>query len=177
MSAETDFDLVEQAKAELPYSYTAYETLVRRHSPGIRRIILGMLGSADEADSLVQDVMLRMMHGLPQLKDGKLFGSWLRRIAVNTTKSYFSRKNREAKKQDHYLQYQMSQATPQTGELNEPEFDYYMSLLSIEERALVSFKVLEDLEFSEIAKILGLSLSAVKMRYYRALEKIQSRLT
>jgi RNA polymerase sigma-70 factor (ECF subfamily) len=71
----------------------------------------------------------------------------------------------------------MSQATPQTGELNEPEFDYYMSLLSIEERALVSFKVLEDLEFSEIAKILGLSLSAVKMRYYRALEKIQSRLT
>ena len=43
--------------------------------------------------------------------------------------------------------------------------------LSIEDRTIVVFRVVGCLEFSEIAEIVEQKLSAVKMRFKRALEK------
>ena len=47
-----------------------------------------------------------------------------------------------------------------------------LDLLSLEERSIVVFRMTGNLEFSEISQILDVKLSAVKMRYKRALEKM-----
>ena len=49
--------------------------------------------------------------------------------------------------------------------------------LAAEDKAVVCLKILEDMEFQEIAEITGLSVSATKMRYYRALEKVKAQLS
>lgn len=175
---ESDADIVRRAKAELPYQHTAYEVLVRRHYPGIRKLIAGVLGSPDEADSLAQDAMLRMMHGLPRLEDVERFDPWLRRIAVNVSRTYLSRRSRELKRREAY---QVDQAltlpdasSPGVASEGSADLAHLLAPLTPDERVIVSFKVLQDLEFSEIAEILGISLSAAKMRYYRALDKLKA---
>jgi RNA polymerase sigma-70 factor (ECF subfamily) len=174
---ESDSDIVRQAKAELPYQHTAYEVLVRRHYPGIRKLIAGIVGSPDEADSLTQDVMLRMMHGLSGLEDAERFEAWLRRIAVNVTRTFLTRRARELRRREAY---QLDQAltlpeahTPAEASEESMALASLMAPLTPDERMIVSFKVLQDLEFAEIAEILNISLSAAKMRYYRALDKLK----
>lgn len=174
---ETDVELVRRAKVELPYRHTAFEALVKQHYPGIRKLIAGIVGSPDEADSLAQDTMLRMMHGLAKLEDESRFAVWLRRIAVNVTRTFLSRRSEELRRRASYraLYEEASPAdAPDTAVTGHgATLADMLAPLSPDERVIVSFKVLQELEFAEIATILNISLSAAKMRYYRALEKLK----
>lgn len=168
-----DPDLVARAQGELPYRLSAYESLVVRCYPRVRKLALGIVGAPDAADTVAQDVMLRMMHGLPKLEDPARFNPWLRQITVNTSRTHIAREKTEREKRAAYVS--VAEASepldegPQTASYAE-----LISALDAEERTIVSLKVLEDLEFQEIAAILDLQLSATKMRYYRALERLKA---
>jgi RNA polymerase sigma-70 factor (ECF subfamily) len=118
-------------------------------------------------------VLLRVMHGLPKLDDVTRFQPWLTRITINVCRNYMARERREREKRF---------ADPATIEITDPpeesglEFTQMISQLSLDERTIVSMRILSDMEFAAIGEIVHMRLSAVKMAYYRALEKIKSRL-
>jgi len=168
-----DPDIVARAQRELPYGLRSYEELVIRCYPRVRRLALGIVGAMDAADSVAQDVMLRMMHGLPRLEDVNRFNPWLRQITLNTSRTHLSREKNEMEKRAAYA------TAAESGDAPDDDFESasYAELiksLDAEERTIVSLKLLEDLEFQEIATILDIKLSATKMRYYRALEKLKT---
>ena len=56
------------------------------------------------------------------------------------------------------------------------DINIYLSVLDVETRALIIMKYLQELSFEEISKITGKSVSAVKMRIYRGLDKLKDML-
>ncbi len=170
-------DLVHRAQQELPYRFSAYEALVRMQLGGVRRLARGIVHDSDAADSIAQDVMLRVLNGLPALADAERFPAWLHRITVNVCRSHLAREAREADKR-RGLNNELGADADVAPEIADSpadadQFAAMLRPLAADERTVVCLKLLQDLEFGEIAEVTGLGLSAVKMRYYRALEKIK----
>jgi RNA polymerase sigma factor (sigma-70 family) len=61
----------------------AIEELALRHQPWIYNIVVRMVWSADDAQDLTQDILIRMIAGLPGFRAESRFRTWLYRIAVN----------------------------------------------------------------------------------------------
>jgi RNA polymerase sigma-70 factor (ECF subfamily) len=74
----TDGELVRQTLAGRP---AAYEELVRRWSAPVLALCHAKTRSADAAEDLAQETLLRGYRGLATLGEPEKFGSWLRGIA------------------------------------------------------------------------------------------------
>src|SRR3954452_15303091 len=59
----------------------AYRELVGRFGPRLQYFLRKLVGRADQADDLVQEVWLDVLRQLPRLKDVGAFTTWLYRIA------------------------------------------------------------------------------------------------
>ena len=70
---------VEQAQAG---DRDAFGELVTEFEAAIFSIVLRRLRNRAEAHEITQDVFVQAMRKLPQLREAKRFGGWLRRIAV-----------------------------------------------------------------------------------------------
>ena len=62
----------------------AFEELVRRHGRRVYRSLVGILGSAEEAEDAFQDCFLKAFQHLPEFEGRSRFSTWLVRIAINT---------------------------------------------------------------------------------------------
>lgn len=167
----SDEDLVAEAQRELPYRTVAFDVLVRRHYDAVRRFAATLLGGVDEADALAQDVMLRVFGSLKTFRGDARFTTWLYRIVENLARTRLHQLRRETSKREAFGA--TLAEVMQDPETEAEGFAALMASLTADERTLLAFRFLEDLELHEIADVLGLGLSAVKMRYYRTLDKLK----
>ncbi len=160
--------LVERAIAELPYRTRAFETLALQAYPFVRRIAVGIVGNIEDAENVTQEVMVRVFRGLPGFEGRSKFESWLLSIVYNTARTHLARRqrDREVVFTDEVPEVPVEDAEP-------GDFDQLIARLDSVERTIVTLRFREDLELREIAEVVGMKLSATKMRYYRALEKLR----
>jgi RNA polymerase sigma-70 factor (ECF subfamily) len=78
--ADPDRDLVERARAG---DASAFEELVRRHGPRVRRLARHLVRGHADADDVAQETFVRAHQALPRFDGRSEFFTWLYRIAVN----------------------------------------------------------------------------------------------
>lgn len=169
-----DVALVAQAQRELPYRSAAYECLMKRHQPYLYRLIFASLKDPDDSQDVLQEVLVRVYKSLPAFQGKSAFRTWLTTIAINRCNTRHERMKREMQIKE-LLKGQVShepEYEPAT-EHSPEEFGFLMQGLNYQERQILSLRFIGDLELKEIADIVGMALSATKMKYYRALEKIK----
>lgn len=170
--------LVKQAHRELPYDVRAFEQLAAHYYPIVRSVGRRVVGNRDEAETVAQDALLRVFHHLPRLRDPARFEGWIRRITVNVAKSYISKERREREITDAAgVELALVMEAPLIQQKDSDLFAQLLTRLNLEERSILALRFVDDLGFADIAAHLGLKLSATKMRYYRALEKLQCAIT
>jgi RNA polymerase sigma factor (sigma-70 family) len=76
----SDEQLARQAQAG---DQGALEQLLLRHRPWIYNIAVRMVWSGDDAQDLTQDILVKMIAGLPSFRGESRFRTWLYRVAVN----------------------------------------------------------------------------------------------
>ncbi|HEU5238155.1 MAG TPA: peroxidase-related enzyme [Pyrinomonadaceae bacterium] len=81
IAADPDAEFVARVKAG---ETDAFEELVRRHGRRVYRSLIGILGSAEEAEDALQDAFLKTFQHLPEFEGRSRFSTWLVRIALNT---------------------------------------------------------------------------------------------
>jgi len=173
VSDEELLALVIQAQQELPYKTASYEKLARSGYAKVRALAKAITGDFDTANTVAQEVFIRVFHNLHRLDDPARYLSWLRKITVNVTNTILTKEKREAEKRRRFGK------EPNLDQIRVGPTDSYAVMLeelNVEERTIVSLKILSGFEFTEIAEIVELSVSATKMRYYRALERIKVQL-
>lgn len=149
----------------------AYALMVEEYKTPIYNLAYRMTSSTQDAADLTQDVFIRAYTYLWRYNPRKKFFTWLYTIALNTIKNHI-KKNKQyknARSQDsEERQYSENQNSSEAQDIN-----IYLSELDVETRALIIMKYMQELSFEEISKITGKSISAVKMRIYRGLEKLK----
>jgi RNA polymerase sigma-70 factor (ECF subfamily) len=186
MSALSDEELVARCKLELPGNTRSYEVLVQRHMNRVYNIIFRIISDREEAEDLCQEVFLKVYHSLKKFEQQASFSSWLYRIATNcaldaldkkkrrpgTLSLTFQNKTQTFDNEENPLHNQPSKlAGPEESaiqaELREC-INRVLRRLDREQAHLLVLRDFDDQSYDEIARLLDIGLSAVKMRIHRA---------
>ena len=172
-----DAELVTQPIKELPYVVTAYELLIKRYYPLIYRTCFGILRDRSEAEESSQVILLKVFSGLPRFQERSTFKTWLIQIVKNTCFARHNKLKRERQLYSIFSEQGGDGSNIQDAELSVPlsrdHFDVMVNDLNEEEQLIVSLRFVSELSLAEIAEFMNLGLSATKMRFYRALEKLK----
>jgi len=175
--------LVRKAREALEGDLRPFEQLVLRYE---RRMVANcryITHDPNEAEDLAQEVMVKAFYGLRSFEGRSTFRHWLQRIKVNhclnhlkkqAGRSYIGVEEPEAGGFDQ-LRVQAT-AEHQAEVIGERELIARI-LNSMTETLRIPLVLcdMDELSYEEVAKVLGISLSAVKMRIKRAREDFRSR--
>ncbi|MCE5359688.1 MAG: sigma-70 family RNA polymerase sigma factor [Acidithiobacillus sp.] len=176
MTLLDDAMLVAQAQSELPYRTEAYTNLVRRHGRKIRSLAQRFTADSAEAEDLTQEILLRVYVELPRFRGESGFSTWLWRLATHLCIDHQRRTAARPKTEnaESLVENTMHPIDRIAAIESRLDAERLLKTLDPEDRSIVLLRLLMDLEFREIAAILDSGLSATKMRYSRAIEKLRS---
>jgi len=160
----------------------AYAVLVDRYKDRIFGLAYRMTGCRADADDLAQEAFLRAYGNLARFDREKSFFTWLYTIALNVVRSHLNKRSRDPVAGAEELMEHTRGAGD--GAEGNPEDDLAgreeeallrkgLLTLPLDTREAVVLRFYQDLSFEETAAVLGISLSAAKMRVYRGLEKLR----
>jgi RNA polymerase sigma-70 factor, ECF subfamily len=152
----------------------AFGVLVARYSDPLYRHALGMTGSPDVAEDILQASFIKAYQHLAEVH-GR-FDAWVFRIVANACKDWLKNIRRT------HLSYeeddQPSTFTTPEEELTRTELrndlDHALAALAPSLREAFIMKHVEGRSYEEMADLLGTTVGALKMRVHRAREALQA---
>jgi RNA polymerase sigma-70 factor (ECF subfamily) len=174
----TDAELVE---ACLAGRRDAFDLIVERHRRHVYQLCYRFVGNHEDASDLAQDVFIRAFRGLRNFKGQASIGTWLYRIAVNTSLNKVSAKTPRPESLDPLLlasdERTASRAESPTEALLRGEratrVRAAIARLPKKQRTTLVLRVYHELPHEEIAGILGSSVGAVKANFFHALSNLK----
>ena len=157
----------------------AFGELYDRHVVRVYRHIYYMVGNAAEAEDLTAQTFLRAWEAIERYQvRGAPFVSWLLRIAHNQGVSYLRSKRDSSELHDGIVD---------TKERRDPEWSYQQTAeeelvreailrLREEQRQVIILRFIEDLDYKEVAEIIGKSVAAIRVIQHRALNSLRKQM-
>jgi RNA polymerase sigma-70 factor (ECF subfamily) len=151
----------------------ALRALWSQHAPHIDAVVRRLVGDADLAADIAQEVWIQIFRALPTYRGESQFGTWAHRIAVNRTLNALRRTRRLAR-----LEAEIDDDSLAV----EPEGERSLILASIEDAAAKlapgarAVFVLHDVEgytHEEIARELGITPGGSKSQLFKARAKLR----
>lgn len=152
----------------------AYALLVSRYSDVLYRHALGMTGSPDVAEDILQASFIKAYHHLGEVR-GR-FDAWLFRIVANGCKDWLKnirRSHLSYEEDDQPSGYAMPDEELDRTQLRD-DLDAALAQLGPSLREAFIMKHVEGRSYEEMADLLGSTVGALKMRVHRAREALQA---
>ena len=158
----------------------AFEELVARHRDKIYARAFSMMRNEDEALDLSQEAWVKGWQRLEQFHGDSSFGTWMTRITINLCLDALRRRKRQRTdsielmdEESGGVERQMPVVTVNPTEGMEraelrKRIDQALAQLSDEHRTALVLHEFEDLEYKEIAKVMGCSIGTVMSRLFYA---------
>ncbi len=137
------------------------------------------LGNAQDAENAVSDTVLDAYAGIVRLRDEKAFRGWIFRILSNKCNRIIREYVQRRQNQAQYPVEDMSQsASYSEGSIENAEnrtmIQTAFTVLSEEEKQIVSMTVFGGYDSLEIAQMMNLNRNTVRSKYSRALTKMKN---
>jgi RNA polymerase sigma-70 factor (ECF subfamily) len=156
----------------------ATSLLVRRFSGRIFGLAYRMTGNSAEAEDLCQDILLRVLEGLPRFDRTRPLEPWVRKIAVRHVLNRLERgpHRRETAtllaEDPHPSPSELLEASENVRRLNQA-----LLRLPEKQRLAIALKYQEELSSEEISKLIGVPRNTVKTWLLRARENLKKELS
>jgi RNA polymerase sigma-70 factor (ECF subfamily) len=154
-----------------PATVPTWEEVARDHSRFIYSVAYRLCGRHDEAEDLVQDVLLRVRRGLVTYEPRSLTG-WLARITTNVFLDEVRRRKRHQTESlgddaDRVLPAAPSADQALAGTVLPDDIQQAIRALPPDFRAAVVLSDVVALSYPEIAEALGVPIGTVRSRIHR----------
>jgi RNA polymerase sigma-70 factor, ECF subfamily len=163
----------------------AFAPLVETYKRRIFHLVFHLVRRREDVEDIVQEIFMKAFAAISSYNFQSAFGTWLNRIAVNHCYDYLRR--RRASRVSYF--WEMSEEgqrgiestarSPEPGGLNTEETlavdDLVSKLLArapAEDRIILTLKEIEEKSVEEVAEILSLKPSTVKVRLHRARKRM-----
>ncbi len=173
-------ELVQRCQRGLPEDSRAFELLVRQYKQLVFATAYRMMGNRDEAEDQAQEAFLKIYRGIKELNDPATLTGWIYRITINTCLDALRQQEHNRPRRtpapngepDAPLDElaDTKQPTPEEAALRAEVqrcLEETLTRLDSTSRAILVLRDIQDRPYDEIATLLGLGLSAVKMRIHR----------
>ncbi|MBY1011844.1 RNA polymerase sigma factor SigX [Pseudomonas aeruginosa] len=173
----SDEELVERAHSELFHVTRAYEELMRRYQRTLFNVCARYLGNDRDADDVCQEVMLKVLYGLKNFEGKSKFKTWLYSITYNECITQYRKERRKRRLMDALSLDPLEEASEEKSPKVEERggLDRWLVHVNPIDREILVLRFVAELEFQEIVDIMHMGLSATKMRYKRALDRLREK--
>jgi RNA polymerase sigma-70 factor (ECF subfamily) len=157
----------------------AFEELYRLHVRRLFGLVLRMVGSAEDAEDLVQEVFLQAHRKLAGFRGESTLGTWLYRLTMNHCLDHL--RGRQAKMSratdsldDDERAEPMAPAPAVPPAISRMDLEKAIAALPPGSRAAFLLHDVEGFEHREVAEILGVSEGTSKSQVHKARLKLRS---
>jgi RNA polymerase sigma-70 factor, ECF subfamily len=163
-----------------------FDDVVQLCWPRVFRFVLASVRDASEAESLTQDCFCKAYRGWNRFRGDSSVNTWLMHIAANLVRDFF--RNRR-------LQFWRRAPSMDAAEIDGWLIDRRLSpeanaviqqqvrniwaateRLPLRQKTVFLLRFVDELELSEIAKVMGVSEGTVKVHLFRAVHAVRKRL-
>ncbi len=168
---DTDQDVISRILAG---ERDSFAMLIGRYSDPLYRHALGMTGSPDVAEDILQTSFIKAYHHLGEVR-GR-FDAWLFRIVANGCKDWLKNIRRTHLSYDEDDQPSTFASPDEDLDRTElrRDLDSALAQLAPSLREAFIMKHVEGRSYEEMADLLGTTVGALKMRVHRAREALQT---
>ncbi len=174
MMVPDDFRLIERC---LDGNTEAFASLVEKYQMMVYNIAHKMVGDEETARDVAQDSFISAYLSLRDFRNGSKFSTWLCSIVMNKCRDFLKSNKRMQVPIDEV-------AEPEICLVSSPESELYrkqcrqhikaaLDALPLEYREVIILKHMEGLDYREMEKILQVPAGVLKVRTYRAREKMK----
>ena len=154
-----------------------FEHILNRYGGQIFNLIAHIVPCKEDAEELTQDVFIKVFRQLSSFKKESSFSTWIYRIATNTAISAArKRKHDTLHLDDTAYQYIPDEIVDDTLDNDSEEQLQRLSdaieMLRADERALITLYYINEKPIAEVASVLGLTASNVKIKLHRIRKKL-----
>jgi RNA polymerase sigma-70 factor (ECF subfamily) len=169
----------------------AFETIFHRYERRLFNFVYQVIGNADDAADLTQDVFVRIYNGLGELRAEDAFNTWIYRIALNLCRDHLRRTRRirtesieqggRSNDEDESAGIEIpdwSDNPEQVLQTDEMQEAVRRAVRALPEhyRNVVVLHHLQGMEVTDIARIVGCQVGTVKSRLSRGRDELKRRL-
>lgn len=145
----------------------AFEKLYNRYNKLVYGIAFSILKNKSDSEDVVQTVFSKIY----TLEKDKLptdkVGTWIYKVTKNETLLFLRKKDNNI---DLDTIYNLKNENNEIDQfISRDSYNKLINSLNFKEQQIVSLKILSNLTFDEIGKLLGESTNTVKWRYYKAI--------
>ena len=145
-----------------------FHQVYEAHGPALYRFCLLQMKNSADAEDIMQEVFLKRLYQAPEFQSPEHERRWLFRVALNQCRDEWKRSRRTELPLD---QAPLISVPPMERDILEQ-----VSALPEKLRTVIHLHYYEGYSLDEIAALLGVSLSAVKMRMKRGRDALRNRL-
>ncbi len=175
-----DFELIGRARDG---DRAAYNRIVEAYRKRILGTIARLIGRPEDVEDVGQEVFLRLYFSLDQLRSPEVFEPWLYRLSVNAAYDYLRRQRRRKElRMADLSEQQVMVADAVAGSKHEREeqrrkgvrelVDSLLVAISTQDRLLLTLREIEGLSLKELEAIYGVNENALKVRLFRARQRV-----
>ncbi len=176
-----DRELVRLAKAGLK---EAFEALVVRHQSRVFAVAGGILRNREDVEDIAQQVFLKAYFSLRRFDQRAAFSTWLYKITVNECWDVLRKRKvrplvlevdlSEEQARQYQAAEQLSDGRPDASEqlASRERVAQLLGCLEERDRSMLVLKEVEGFSVEEIAEILEINANTVKVRLFRARQRI-----
>ena len=175
-----DFELIERARSG---DDSAFNQVVTAYRKRILGTIARLIGRPEDVEDVGQEVFLRLYYSLDQLRTAEVFEPWLYRLTVNAAYDYLRRqRRRQESRMSDLSEQQVMLADASAGGRKRAEeirrnrlremVQALLGKVSEEDRILLLLKEVEGLSLKELEQVYKVSENALKVRLFRARQRV-----
>lgn len=176
----SDIELIEQTLAG---NQSAYADLVKRHQRFVFTLALRFAKGREDAEEIAQDCFIKAYRSLGAFQKQSKFSTWLYSI-VYTTAMTFLRKKRvdttSINDDDTYIQIEGKYSSYDEYNVENKSRSYYLNQaigqLLPDDATIITLFYKGEQSLDEIAKVLGIEANTVKVKLFRARQRLKERL-
>jgi len=175
MEKNSDISYIDKVLAG---NLNAFSYLIDRHKDKAFNLAFRICGNREEAEEIAQDAFLKAFRSLKDFRKKSSFSTWLYRIVYNTSISLVRARGLRVLSLEEFPADAVDFLSESKNE-DEAIDNYRNSLVNFalqklqeEERGLITLYYYDDLETDEIARITGIRKQNIKVRLFRARQKM-----
>lgn len=154
----------------------AFAVLVGRYEKRLYGLLWRLCPKPDELDDLYQQVWIRAWGARLSFEGRSKFGTWLYAIALNQVREW-RRKQKPQVDIDSLPEPELRQPNALDrllGRARDARLQAHLQCLSDKDREILSLRYLQDLDYAEVAALQKTSLAQVRLRAFRALQRLKT---
>jgi RNA polymerase sigma factor (sigma-70 family) len=172
----SDEQLLQQFRTESTKE-AGFTAIIKKYHEKLYWHVRRMVVDHDDANDVLQNVFIKVWHGLANFREDARLYTWLYRIATNESLSFLEQKKKKSAISLSDVEEGLSNTIKADKDFDSRKLEWKLQLaiqqLPEKQRLVFNMRYYDEMPYHEISQVLETSEGALKASYHHAVKKIE----